>query len=315
MAQLHSGVMPLWTIMGDKALAPVPFFVAGIMNLTPDSFSDGGKYEELNAAMLHVRQMVCDGAHIIDLGAESTRPGAEDIGAAKEMRRLIPVLEKTLLFRDALVGSEADGGAPPDYPPFAVSIDTFRAETAALALSMGVDIINDVSGGTFEPEMAEVLADYKPGYVLGHSPSRPADMQVNPRYNNVVEDLLQYFDERMSALVKAGLPESRICLDPCIGFGKTVEHSLAIMASTERFASLGRPLYYGISRKSFLGCVTGYPKEDRDMHTQVAISFLARQGVHIHRVHDVRAAVATLRLVSKLYSGQAAELPHCQSCA
>ena len=202
-------------------------------------------------------------------------------------------------------------------PPFAVSIDTFRAGTAALALApgrdnpdAGADIINDVSGGAFDPAMAEVLAEFKPGYVLGHSPDRPAVMQRCPRYTDVVDELLQWFDSRMAALIKAGLPEECICLDPCIGFGKTLEHNLAICAAAPRFARLGRPLWFGVSRKSFLtsllleeaghGPSHGQTRPDmreRDMATQAAVALLARSGVAVHRVHQVADTVATLAVV------------------
>ena len=316
--------------MGDRTLAPVPFLIAGIVNITPDSFSDGGLHAKPEEAVSHARRLVEDGAHIIDLGAESTRPGAVEIGSIEEIRRLVPVLQETVRFRDTVMEKARQDSGPhcnnnPAQPTgsgtrakdaqardadntthrqssFVVSVDTFRAHTAAMALSMGADIINDVSGGIFEPEMVEVIASYKPGYVLGHSPERPAVMQKAPHYENVVEELLRYFTKRMNILVKAGVPESRICLDPCIGFGKTVEHSLQIMASVDRFRVLGRPLFFGISRKAFISSITGYSREDRDMHTQVVTAYLARHGVRIHRVHNVRAAVATLTLSAMLES-------------
>jgi dihydropteroate synthase len=281
---------PAWRITGGRLLTPAPFIIAGIVNTTPDSFSDGGKFFTLEDAVNRVRDIVAQGAHMVDLGAESTRPGAEDIGHAEEWRRLEPVLAQSLHLRDS----------KPGHCPFVVSIDTFRAETAVKALTMGADIINDVSGGSFDPGMDEALAAYKPGYVLGHSPARPDQMQQNPHYAHVVDELLRWFSTRMNALVKAGLPEECICLDPCIGFGKTLEHTLDIMAAIPRFLALGRPLYFGISRKSFIGAITGQSAQERDTSTQVATALLAQAGVHVHRVHQVADTVATLKLVQAL---------------
>lgn len=304
---IMGSLSPSWRIRGGQVLTPAPFLVAGVINVTPDSFSDGGMFTAPGAAVARVREIIAQGAQIVDVGAESTRPGAEDIGHAEEWRRLAPVLEDTLRLRDSL---PADGSGP---PPLSVAVDTFRAKTAAKALDMAAgpdaphlaaDIINDVSGGSFDPAMDDVLAGCKPGYVLGHSPARPALMQQNPRYDDVVDELLHWFSSRMNALVKAGLPEECVCLDPCIGFGKTLEHTLAIIAAIPRFLALGRPLYFGISRKSFLGAVTGQAVHERDTSTQVATALLAQAGVAIHRVHQVADTAATLKLV-RAFSGNA----------
>jgi dihydropteroate synthase len=254
--------------------------------------------------MERVRDLAGEGARILDLGAESTRPGAADIGPDEEARRLRPVLARTVALRDgpecppALSLLAADGQE--QTLPFLVSVDTFRAGTAILALEMGADIINDVSGCTFDPDLLEVLVQYAPACILGHSPARPADMQAAARYGDVLEDLARYFGERLETLVRAGLPETRLSLDPCIGFGKTREHSLRILKGLDRLAAFGRPLVIGISRKSFLGEITDYAVEERDMHTQVATAFLARKGVAVHRVHNARAARATLALADLL---------------
>jgi dihydropteroate synthase len=295
---------PRWQIRGGRELVPAPFLVAGIVNITPDSFSDGGDFARTGAAVRRVRQLIAEGADMVDLGAESTRPGAEDIGSAEEWRRLAPVLRKTLLAR------AVPGGVP---PAVTVAVDTFRAATAAAALEMpvdagaetaapGLDVINDVSGGAFDPGMADVLAQFKPGYVLGHSPARPQVMQKNPRYGDVVEDLLHWFSSRMKALARAGLPEKCICLDPCIGFGKNLDHTVAIIKAIPRFMALGRPLYFGISRKSFLGEITGLAVSSRDTATQAAVALLAEAGVAVHRVHQVADTVATLKIVRALSS-------------
>lgn len=284
---------PTWKIRRGRIFTPAPFLVAGIVNITPDSFSDGGRYAEHEDAIARVRQMMAEGVHMVDLGAESTRPGARDIGPDEEWRRLEPVLEKTLALRDDAEKAKSES----DVPVFAVSIDSFRAATAARAAEAGADVINDVSGASFDPAMAEVLAQYQPGYVLGHSPARPDTMQQSPRYDNVVEELLRWFESRMALLVSRGLPEECICLDPCIGFGKTLAHTLDIIAAIPRFAALGRPLYFGISRKSFLGEITGLPVNERGGATQAATALLARAGVQIHRVHDTAETLATLAVV------------------
>jgi len=283
---------PTWQITGGRQLTPAPFLIAGIVNITPDSFSDGGRFFTPENAVRQARDLVAEGANLVDLGAESTRPGAPDIGHDEEWWRLEPVLAEVARLRDS-------GGAS-----FAISIDTFRAGTARKALAMGADIINDVSGGSFDPApggMDEVLAAHKPGYILGHSPARPDVMQRDPRYDNVVDELLRWFSARMDALVKAGLPEECICLDPCIGFGKTLEHNLDVIAGIPSFLALGRPLCFGISRKSFIGAITGQPlgerKDKRDSTTQVVTALLAKAGVHVHRVHQAAETVATLKLV------------------
>lgn len=310
-------------------MQPAPFLVAGIVNLTPDSFSDGGACALPEKALGRVRALLDEGAHIIDLGAESTRPGAEDIGHSEEWHRLEPVLRATLALRREAQPNDAPRAsalceasvcpapscapARPKAQPFAVSIDTFRAETAAKALelhaalpenasgaggALPVDIINDISGGLFDPGMDEVLAAHKPGFVLCHSPYRPKVMQDKPEYDDVVAEILHFFESRLAALVKAGLPEECVVLDPGIGFGKNLEHTRAICAAVPRFAALGRPLYFGISRKSFLGHLTGLPVAGRDAATAAATALLGAAGVEIHRVHRVADAVAALELAA-----------------
>jgi dihydropteroate synthase len=188
----------------------------------------------------------------------------------------------------------------------AIAVDTFRAATAAAALDIHrslepgcppVDAVNDISGATLDPAMADVLAAFKPGFVLCHCPAPPAVMQRAPRYDNVVDQVEAFFDERLRALTAAGLPEANICLDPGIGFGKSPRHNLALMAAAPRFARLGRPLYYGVSRKSLFA---QFPLEDRDPPTMAAVALLAALGVAIHRVHNVPAAVAALGLAEAL---------------
>ncbi|MDR2489619.1 MAG: dihydropteroate synthase [Desulfovibrio sp.] len=310
-----------WRITGNRRISSSSFFIAGIVNITPDSFSDGGRYYTPADALKRVRQVADEGADIVDLGAESTRPGARDIGHAEEWRRLQPVLEGALALRASLSSAPVRADDASGNPPLVVSVDTFRAETAARALAggrvapkEGADIINDVSGGAFDPAMADVLAEFKPGYVLGHSRGKPAVMQLSPYYDDVVDALLHWFTTRMTALVKAGLPEDCICLDPCIGFGKRLEHHLAICAALPRFACLGRPLYFGVSRKSFLASLLNGPPDAsavppgnphptqhaKDVATQVVISLLANAGVAVHRVHRVADTVATRNILRNM---------------
>ena len=323
MTQPSGESQALLRITGGRRLTPAPFLVAGIVNITPDSFSDGGSYFSPESATQRVRQIVAEGVDIVDLGAESTRPGAADIGHAEEWRRLEKVLAETLAYRDSSAQEALCRGKGESETGrnFVVSIDTFRAETAAKALAagengLGVDIINDVSGGAFDPAMDDVLAEFKPGYILGHSPARPDVMQQQPRYGNVVDELLQWFSMRMTALIKAGLPEECICLDPCIGFGKTLEHHLAIFAAVPRLLHLGRPLCFGISRKSFFGALLGETVgvqqrgassklidgtlRERDIATQTAVALLGKAGVAVHRVHQVADTVTTLAVVQKM---------------
>lgn len=279
---------PLWATGKGRLLRPAPFLVAGIVNVTPDSFSDGGQYNAPERAVELMRRHSAEGAELIDLGAESTRPGAEDIGVDEELRRLKPVLEL----------ARANGLF--ETPTATFCLDTFRAKTAAWGLENGISVINDISGMQFDSGMVSVLAEHKPGYVLGHSPALPRHMQEKNHYPNVVNAVIQHFTDKMNALVRAGLPEENICLDPCIGFGKSAAQSLELFAAVPRLLALGRPLYFGISRKRFLTDITGVSLEERGCPTQVVTALLASKGVHIHRVHDVGATKTTLALVQAM---------------
>ena len=179
-------------------------------------------------------------------------------------------------------------------------MDTLKAGTARAALEGGADIINDVSACVADPALLDVLAEYKPGYVLMHSQGSPREMQVNPRYGNVVEEILAFFEEHLARLVKAGLPEDRIVLDPGIGFGKNKDHTVAILKGLERFASLGRPLYVGLSRKSMFREILGLELEQRAEATRLAVALLAARGIPYHRIHDVAGCAQALRLVEAM---------------
>ncbi len=276
----------IWIIRGGRLFASLPLFgIMGILNLTPDSFYDGGRYEDAASALARAGRLLAEGADIIDLGAESSRPGAAVVPAVEELSRLLPAIA-------AIKNAE---------PEVIISVDCWKVETATNVLEAGADIINDISAALFDPGLMEVLATYKPGYVLMHSQGRPENMQDNPKYDNVVDELLDFFTRRMEALVSAGLPEDRIVIDPGIGFGKTVEHNLRIIGAVERFHVLGRPLLAGVSMKSlFAGILSPgvgtLGEEEKIRATQTATAFLAGKGVALHRVHHVAAARDTLRL-------------------
>ncbi len=272
----------IWNCSGGMAIRLAPFCVMGVVNVTPDSFFDGGLHDTGPAALQHALALAEQGARILDLGGESTRPGAEQVSADVELERIVPLVR-------ALAGQG-----------LTVSVDTTKAIVARQAVEAGAAIVNDVSGCRFDPELMDVLAQYRPGYVLMHSQGRPRDMQRNPCYGDIVNDVFAFFEERLAALTRAGLPEEHIVLDPGIGFGKRLEHNLALLRATGRFLALGRPLLIGLSNKSLWGDLLGLALRERAQATQVATALLAWQGVSIHRVHDVAATAQTLRIVSAL---------------
>lgn len=278
----------LWILRGGRELRPAPFCVYGIVNVTPDSFYDGGLHDTAESAITHGRRLVGEGAHVLDIGAESSRPYAPPVPLEDELARVLPVV-------DGLRGLTGNDGAP-----VPLSVDTYKAGTAEAVLEAGVDIINDISACAFDPSLRDVLAQYRPGYVLMHSLGRPTTMQDAPRYANVVDDIVAFFERELATLVRAGLPEANIVLDPGIGFGKTLEHNLAILREIEHFATLGRPVFMGLSNKSLFGVLLGLGPHERGVATQVATALLASRGVRYHRVHDVAETVRTLRVVSAM---------------
>jgi dihydropteroate synthase len=279
-----------WTVSGGRVLGPAPFLLAGIVNATPDSFFDGGSYLDPLAALARCDALVSAGADMLDIGGESTRPGAPDVPADEELRRVMPVLRGLAKRRPA----SADALRP------VLSVDTYKAVVASEALAAGAEVINDISACRFDPELMDVVAGHKPGYVLMHSQGRPRGMQNDPRYDDVVSEILAFFEERMAALVKAGLPEANIALDPGIGFGKLLEHNVAILRGMERFGALGRPLYIGLSNKSLWGKMLGLESADRGLATSVATALLVSRGALVHRVHDVAAARQAARLATAI---------------
>ncbi|MBX3434429.1 MAG: dihydropteroate synthase [Pirellulales bacterium] len=243
----------------------------GIVNATPDSFSDGGKFFDPEAAVARGLQLAADGADLLDVGGESTRPYADPVDAAEELRRTTPVVER--LVREA--------GVP-------VSIDTSKAIVAAAALDAGAEAVNDVTGLAGDPAMLPLAVDSGAGVCAMHMRGTPQTMQDDPQYEDVIAEIRAYLRQRRDALLAAGIVPERICLDPGIGFGKTHEHNIALMAACWQFHELGCPLLVGHSRKGFLGKLIGDKEADRTAATVGGALALAGQGVQVIRVHDVR---------------------------
>jgi dihydropteroate synthase len=247
------------------------FAVMGVVNVTPDSFSDGGRFLDPAAAIAHARELECEGAAILDVGGESTRPGAASVPADQELARVVPVIEGLV---------SAGTGA-------ALSIDTSKAVVAEAALAAGATIVNDVTALRAAPEIAGIVADHGAGLCLMHMLGDPRTMQDDPRYDDVVSEVKRFLAERMAFAVAQGVAEERIVLDPGIGFGKTVAHNLALIARLSEIVELGRPVVIGTSRKSFLGRLTGRDVHQR-LYATLASNVLAyERGARIFRVHDV----------------------------
>ncbi|GAV31735.1 dihydropteroate synthase and related enzymes [Coriobacteriaceae bacterium EMTCatB1] len=245
--------------------------VMGIVNVTPDSFSDGGEHATADAAVEHGLRLVREGADILDVGGESTRPGSDEVPPDVESARVLPVVER--LAREA--------GVP-------VSIDTRHAEVAHAALASGASIVNDVAGFR-DSAMVEVAAASDAGLVVMHMLGEPKSMQANPRYDDVVVEVRAFLERQATALVAAGVAPERICVDPGIGFGKTLDHNLALLRALSELASLGYPVLVGASRKRMIGDLTGEPEPKRRLGGSVAVAlWAAAHGASIVRVHDVR---------------------------
>jgi dihydropteroate synthase len=249
----------------------------GIVNVTPDSFSDGGRFFNADAALKHALQLAADGADILDIGGESTRPRAEPVPAGEEMQRVLPVIQR--LTHEV------------DTP---ISIDTSKAAVASAAIDAGAEIINDVTGLEGDLEMVRLVAQTGVGVCVMHMQGTPQTMQDNPTYEDVVAEVGDYLCRRRDALIAAGVDGERICLDPGIGFGKTFQHNLELMANCFQLHAMGCPLLVGPSQKSFLGRIIGDETADRTSATIGAALGLSAQGVQILRVHDVRSVCEAL---------------------
>jgi dihydropteroate synthase len=254
----------------------------GVVNVTPDSFSDGGQFPSPEVAVGHARRLLDEGAALIDVGGESTRPGSEGISLDEELRRVEPVLE----------GLE---GLP-------VSIDTSKADVARRAVAVGAVMVNDVTALRGDPELAGVVADAGVYLCLMHMLGKPRTMQEDPCYDDVVSEVKAFLEKRLAAAVAAGIPEEHVCLDPGIGFGKTVEHNLELLARLDELVAVGRPLLVGASRKRFLGRLLGDPDAlAGPVSAGVALAVLAyERGASLFRVHDVPEHVEALRAAKAL---------------
>lgn len=259
----------VWQFAGKPfTFGPLPKLM-GIVNVTPDSFSDGGRFVDVDRAVEHALQLVEQGADILDVGGESTRPGATPVDADEELRRVIPVIERLSTRTKA-----------------AISIDTMKAEIAREALAAGATIINDVSGLEFDPAMIDVATDSDCGVIVMHMQGTPQTMQIDPVYEDVVAEVHDYLAGRLDLLSSAGIAAERVVLDPGIGFGKTAEHNLQLLSHIAALHQLGRPVLIGHSRKRFLKKLLGREVEERLSGTIGVSIALAEQGVEILRVHE-----------------------------
>jgi dihydropteroate synthase len=260
------------------------FEIMGVVNVTPDSFSDGGQFDDARQAIDHGRRLVAEGAALLDVGGESTRPGADPVAIEEELERVLPVVAGLV-------------------PIQRVSIDTMKSAVAAAAVDVGASYVNDVSAFRHDPEMADVVADFGLDCCLMHMLGEPRTMQRDPRYEDVVSDVKAFLTERMEAAMRAGVAEERIQLDPGIGFGKTLEHNLELLRRLGELTDLGRPLVIGTSRKSFLGRITGRDVTERVPATIATCVMAYERGASVFRVHDVAAVADALKVADATVAG------------
>ncbi|MBE7496647.1 MAG: dihydropteroate synthase [Verrucomicrobiaceae bacterium] len=259
--------------------------VMGIVNVTPDSFSDGGRFDDPGRAVEHALALIAEGADILDIGGESTRPGAEPVAEAEELRRVLPVIRAIRASQSSVL----------------ISIDTMKAAVARAALDAGADIINDVTGLRGDAGMIRLAAERDCGLVVMHMAGDPQTMQTAPHYDDVVAEVRAYLEERLRILTSAGIDPARIALDPGFGFGKTLEHNLALLRELPRLVIDGRPLLAGVSRKSMIAKVIGSAAmSDRHWPTVALTAFAREHGARIIRVHDVRPNREALRMMEAI---------------
>jgi dihydropteroate synthase len=278
------GVTP-WKIAGEIFDLSTRGWIMGVLNVTPDSFSDGGRFFQTAQALAQARKMIANGANIIDIGGESTRPGAGPVDVAEEKRRVIPIIEE--LAGEALL-----------------SIDTSKAEVAAAALDAGAKIVNDVTAGRGDDAMWALLAKRGAGFIIMHMKGTPPTMQCAPFYHDVVAEVAYFFRQQYACAIKFGLDPMTLAFDPGIGFGKTLEHNLALLKNLPRLRVNNRPIVVGVSRKSFLGKISGHNGSihHRLLPTVAFTSLLRMNGADVLRVHDVEENVEALRVADALRS-------------
>ncbi len=258
----------------------------GVLNVTPNSFSDGGLYLEPGRAVEHAHRLVEEGADLIDVGGESTRPGSEPVSAEEELRRILPLLRRLV-----------------EKLPVPISVDTYKADVAAVVLAEGVDLINDMSGLSFDPRMASVVAEVRAGLVLSHIRGSPRTMQADPKYTDVLGEVREHLRERILLAEAHGVHPEAIAVDPGIGFGKRVEHNLLLLKRLPELQVLGKPVLIGPSRKAFIGKILDLPVEERLEGTAATVAVAIWQGAHILRVHDVQAMVRVARMTDAIRKG------------
>jgi len=258
-------------------------YIMGILNVTPDSFSDGGHYLTINSSVECARRMAEEGADIIDIGGESSRPGAEPVPLEVELERVIPVIKKLSDKIDILI-----------------SIDTYKAKVAKEALKAGASIINDISGLRFDPMMAKIAAEAGCPVIIMHMKGTPRDMQRRPAYKDVVKEITAFFKERIAFAAENGIKKNRIIIDPGIGFGKTVRHNLEIIKRLKEFRKLGVPILIGPSRKSFIGRILNEPVDKRLEGTAAVVAISIANGANIVRVHDVKAMADVAKITDAI---------------
>ena len=254
--------------------------IMGILNVTPDSFSDGGAHRTVEEALGHARSMIEEGADIIDVGGESTRPYCDPVAEKEELRRVIPVVEGLSDSSDILI-----------------SVDTYKSNVAREALKAGADMVNDISGLTHDDRMAEVVAASDAYAVIMHIKGTPRNMQENPSYDDVIGEIKGFLGERVDHAVRMGIDSEKIIVDPGIGFGKRVEDNLRILKMLLQFRELGKPVLVGTSMKTFIGRITGFPLEERVEGTLATLAVALMNGADIIRVHDVKKATKVLKMV------------------
>ena len=257
--------------------------IMGILNVTPDSFSDGGKFKSHDQAIGHAVKMIKEGANIIDIGGESTRPGAKAVQLEEELMRIIPIIEDIRLKSDCLI-----------------SIDTYKSKVAEAALDAGADMVNDISGLTFDHNMASLVAERNVPVIIMHIKGRPRDMQKNPNYDNLIKEIKVFFELQIAIAKRAGIDSGNIILDPGIGFGKRLEDNFEIIRELGQISTMGYPVLLGPSRKSFIGLTLDLPIEERMEGTLASITAGVINGARIVRVHDIRATRRTLTITEKI---------------
>jgi dihydropteroate synthase len=258
--------------------------IMGVLNITPDSFSDGGNFFDAENAVEHGRRMIAEGARIVDVGGESTRPGAEAVAAEEELRRVIPVIEQ-LRRRGEVI----------------ISIDTSKAEVARAAIQAGASIVNDVTGGRGDEEMMPLIAETKSAFIIMHMQGIPQTMQTAPQYTNVVSEVFDFFRQQYTRAIVYNIDPMAIAFDPGIGFGKTLEHNLELLAQLERLRAFDRPIVIGVSRKSFLGKLINSAQISDRLAPAVALTSLLRtRGADVLRVHDVKENINALKVTEAI---------------